>query len=146
MSQKIFMIWKQDFTLEGLDAITKESLVSHLGITLSGFGDDYLEARMPVDRRTIQPMGLLHGGASVALAETLGSIASMLCVEDSMKEMPVGVEINANHLRPVTKGYVTGKVSPIRIGRRLHVWNIDIRDEEGRLTCVSRLTIAVVGR
>ncbi|MCO6477872.1 MAG: hotdog fold thioesterase, partial [Phaeodactylibacter sp.] len=101
---------------------------------------------MPVDHRTVQPMGLLHGGASCVLAETLGSVASILCVEDMDKETVVGVEINANHLRPATKGVVKGRVSPVRIGRRLHVWNIEIKDEAGRLICVSRITIAVVPR
>ena len=121
-------------------------MVSHLGIEFTRIGDDYLEARMPVDHRTVQPMGLLHGGASCVLAETMGSVASFLCIEDPAKETAVGVEINANHLRPAIKGFVTGKVSPLRIGRKLHVWNIEIKDEEGRLICVSRITIAVVQR
>lgn len=121
-------------------------MVEHLGIAFTGFGDDFLEARMPVDHRTIQPMGLLHGGASCVLAETMGSVASFLCVEDHSRETVVGVEINANHLRPATQGFVTGRVAPLRIGRRLHVWNIEIRDETERLICVSRITIAVVAR
>jgi 1,4-dihydroxy-2-naphthoyl-CoA hydrolase len=137
-------IWKQDFTLEGLGVITQNTLVEHLGITFTAYGPDYIEASMPVDRRTIQPMGLLHGGASATLAETLGSVASVLCLPDPLKEQVVGIEINANHLRPATKGHVTGRVSPIRIGRRIHVWDIEIKDEEGQTTCVSRLTIAVV--
>lgn len=109
-------------------------------------GDDYLKARMPVDKRTVQPLGLLHGGANVVLAETLGSVASLLCLEDTNKQAPVGVEINANHLRSVSKGFVTGTVRAVKVGRRLHVWNIEIHDEEGRLTCVSRITVAVVER
>lgn len=121
-------------------------MVSHLGIEFTRIGDDYLEARMPVDHRTVQPMGLLHGGASCVLAETMGSVASFLCIEDPAKETAVGVEINANHLRPATKGHVTGKVSPLRVGRKLHVWNIEIKDEVERLICVSRITIAVVPR
>jgi 1,4-dihydroxy-2-naphthoyl-CoA hydrolase len=139
-------IWKQEFTLEGLQMISQNTLVDHLGIQFTGYGPDYLEASMPVDRRTIQPMGLLHGGASAALAETLGSVASVLCLPDPLKEQVVGVELNANHLLPATKGAVVGRVSPLRVGRRIHVWNIEIRDEEGEKICVSRLTIAVISR
>lgn len=140
------MTWKQPFGLEILNQTSQQTMVSHLDITFTGFGDDYLEARMPVDHKTIQPMGLLHGGASCVLAETLGSVASYLCIDDPTKETAVGVEINANHLRPATKGYVTGKVSPLKTGRKMHVWNIEIRDEEERLICVSRITIAIVPR
>ena len=121
-------------------------MVEHLNIEFTGFGDDFLEARMPVDHRTVQPMGLLHGGASCVLAETMGSVASFLCIEDVDQFAPVGVEINANHLRPATRGFVYGKVNPLRIGRKLHVWNIEIKDEDNRLICVSRITIAVVAR
>ncbi|MCB0520096.1 MAG: hotdog fold thioesterase [Lewinellaceae bacterium] len=140
------MIWKQSFDLPYLNRFFKNTLGENLGMEFSEMGDDYLIIKMPVDRRTVQPYGLLHGGASVALAETLGSVASTMCIEDLEKDMAVGVEINANHLRPVTKGYVYGKVAPIRVGRRMHVWNIEIRDEKERLVCVSRLTIAVIGR
>ncbi|MCB0598485.1 MAG: hotdog fold thioesterase [Lewinellaceae bacterium] len=140
------MAWKQPFTLEELNRTGLKTMVSHLGIEFTRIGDDYLEARMPVDHRTVQPMGLLHGGASCVLAETMGSVASFLCIEDPAKETAVGVEINANHLRPATKGHVTGKVSPLRVGRKLHVWNIEIKDEVERLICVSRITIAVVPR
>jgi 1,4-dihydroxy-2-naphthoyl-CoA hydrolase len=100
---------------------------------------------MPVDHRTKQPAGLLHGGASVALAESLGSIASALCIDTTTKS-PVGVEINANHLKSATSGFVTGKVTAIRRGQTLHVWNIEIRNEGGDLLCVSRLTVMVVDR
>lgn len=137
-------IWKQPFTLQGLQQISQQTMVDHLGIEFSGFGDDYLEATMPVDHRTVQPARLLHGGASVALAETIGSVASYMCIEDISTHMAVGVEINANHLRPATDGKVTGRVSPLRIGRKLHVWNIEIKDDKQQLICVSRLTIAVV--
>ncbi len=140
------MAWKQQFTLDTLNQTGRKTMVEHLGIEFTGFGEDFLEACMPVDHRTVQPMGLLHGGASCVLAETLGSVASVLCVEDMNKETVVGVEVNANHLRPATKGMVKGKVSPVRIGRRLHVWNIEIKDGAGRLICVSRITIAVVPR
>jgi 1,4-dihydroxy-2-naphthoyl-CoA hydrolase len=138
------MIWKQIFTVEGLNILSENTLVQHLGIEFTEFGDDYISARMPVDNRTVQPMRLLHGGASVVLAETLGSSAGMLCLEDLSLQSVVGVEVNANHLRSVRKGWVKGTCSPVRIGRSLQVWNIDIRDEQGRLCCVSRLTLAVV--
>lgn len=137
-------MWKFPFTLEGIQALSQNTMVDHLGIEFTGFGDDFLAARMPVDRRTTQPMGLLHGGASVALAETLGSVASALCLEDPAKQSPVGVEINANHLRPVREGFVYATCKPVRVGKTIHVWQIDIRDESGRLTCTSRLTIAIV--
>lgn len=137
-------MWKFPFTLEGLQSLSKNTMVDHLGIEFTGFGDDFIAARMPVDRRTIQPMGLLHGGASVALAETVGSVASALCLEDPTKQSPVGVEINANHLRAVREGFVYATCKPVRVGRTIHVWQIDIRDESGRLTCTSRLTIAIV--
>jgi 1,4-dihydroxy-2-naphthoyl-CoA hydrolase len=137
-------MWKFPFTLEGIQALSRNTMVDHLGIEFTGFGDDFITARMPVDRRTIQPMGLLHGGASVALAETLGSVASALCLEDPLKQNPVGVEINANHLRSVRDGFVYATCKPVRVGRTIHVWQIDIRDESGQLTCTSRLTIAIV--
>lgn len=140
------MIWKISPDLDALNASNKNTLNESMGVAFTEIGDDYLKASMPVDKRTVQPMGLLHGGANVALAETLGSVASLLCLEDPSKQAPVGVEINANHLRPVTKGYVTGTVKPVRVGRLLHIWNIEIHDEEGRLSCVSRITVAVVDR
>lgn len=117
-----------------------------MGIELTEIGPDYITARMPVDHRTKQPMGLLHGGASVLLAESLGSFASFLCIEDINRYMAVGVEVNANHLRPVTQGYVFGTARPVRLGRLIHVWNIEIFDEQDHLVCTSRLTIAVVER
>ncbi len=130
-----------------LQRTTKGTLLEHLGLTIEGVGDDWISLRMPVDHRTIQPYGILHGGASVALAESLGSLASVLCIEDPSTHTPVGVEINANHLRPVPDGqFVIGTLSPIRIGRRMHVWNIEIRDPQDRLVCVSRLTIMIVER
>ncbi len=140
------MIWKQPVNLELLAQVSQNTLAHNLGIEYTGYGDDYLEGRMPVDSRTKQPMGLLHGGASAALAETLGSIASLLCLEDPATHTPVGVELNANHLNSATEGYVYGTVKPLKIGRRLHVWNIEIKDEKQKLICVSRLTIAVIER
>lgn len=141
------MLWKQDHDAERLQQTMRGTLPEHLGLTLEGIGDDWISVRMPVDKRTIQPYGILHGGASVALAESLGSLASVLCIEDPSAHTPVGVEINANHLRPVPEGrYVIGTLSPIRVGRRIHVWNIEIRDPDDRLVCLSRLTIMIVER
>ena len=140
------MIWKQTMGLEGLNDTSKNTLVDHLGIEFIEIGDDYIKAKMPVDSRTVQPYRLLHGGASVALAETLGSVASVGVIEDLNKHMPVGVEINANHLHSATHGFVYGTTKPIKIGKRLQVWNIEIEDEEGKLVCVSRITIAVIAK
>lgn len=138
-------IWKNDFTLEGLNNGGKNCMVEHLGIEIIDFGDDYLTAKMPVDARTKQPMGLLHGGASVALAESLGSFASVLCV-DMSKQTVVGLEINANHLKSASSGYVYGTCKPVRVGRTVHVWNIEVKNEKEDLVCVSRLTVAVIDR
>ena len=140
------MIWKNPTTPEEVNEWSRRTLGESLGITCTVIGDDFIEATMPVDYRTVQPYGLLHGGASVGLAETLGSIASNFMLENPSSQMPVGVEINANHLRPATGGYVTGRVKPIRAGRRFHVWNIEIFDESDRLICVSRLTVTVVDK
>jgi len=136
-------IWKKDFGVEVLNQFNDTCLPGHLGIKIIEAGDNYLKASMPVDHRTKQPMGLLHGGASAALAETLGSVAGLLCVEDENKTI-VGVEINANHLRSARQGLVYGIVKPVRIGRTLQVWNIEITDEKERLLCVSRFTLAVI--
>jgi 1,4-dihydroxy-2-naphthoyl-CoA hydrolase len=140
------MIWKQPFTLERLNAMNANTLGENLGMEFTEIGEDYIVAKMPVDDRTVQPYRLLHGGASVALAETLGSVASTMCIDDLGKKMAVGVEINANHLRPATKGFVYGKVTPVRVGRSFHVWNVEIRDEKERLICAGRMTIAMVER
>ena len=106
-------------------------------------GEDFLRGTMPVDTRTLQPYGLLHGGASVTLAETLGSMAANLCLEDNTREQAVGIEINANHLRAVTSGIVTGTARPVHVGRNTQVWDIRIEDSQGRAVCVSRLTLAL---
>ncbi|MCB9080173.1 MAG: hotdog fold thioesterase [Lewinellaceae bacterium] len=141
------MIWKQPISLEHLNALSANTLSTHLGIEIIGYGDDYLQGRMPVDHRTVQPFRILHGGASVALAESLGSVASVLCLNRPEIEQAVGIEINANHLSSVREGgYVIGTVKPLRIGRRIHVWQIDITDENGKAICSSRLTIAIVER
>jgi len=139
-------IWKSRPTLEMMNEFNKNGMDAHIGIEFTEIGDDYLIAKMPVDQRTKQPMGLLHGGANVVLAETLGSVASVLCLEDRSKQSIVGVEINANHLRSVKSGFVHGKVTPIKLGRRLQIWEINIHDDEGRHTCVSRITIAVIDK
>jgi 1,4-dihydroxy-2-naphthoyl-CoA hydrolase len=118
-------------------------LASHLGIELTEIGPDYLRGTMPVDARTRQPFGLLHGGASVSLAETLGSMAANFCI-DTAKFYCVGQEINANHLRSARSGHVTGTARPIHLGSRSQVWDIRIEDEAGRLTCISRLTMSVI--
>ena len=132
-------IWKRN--LDNLPLPFNENMVTHLGIEITDQGDDCLIGTMPVDRRTIQPMGLLHGGASVVLAETLGSIAANLsCAEGYYC---VGLEINANHIRPVTGGQVTGTARAIHVGQSTQVWEIRLEDDRGRLTCISRITLAV---
>ncbi len=136
-------IWKKEFTLEGINNIIEPCMPHYLGIEFIEIGDDFLVAKMPVNERTRQPMGLLHGGASVVLAETIGSVAGILCVEEDNKTV-VGVEINANHLRSISKGNVFGTVKPVKIGRTLQVWNIEIKDGEGKMICVSRFTSAVI--
>ncbi|MBL7814265.1 MAG: hotdog fold thioesterase [Saprospiraceae bacterium] len=141
------MIWKIKPSIDILQQIGKNTLSDNLGIEMIDFGDDFLTAKMPVDHRTVQPFRILHGGASVALAETLGSVASVLTLEQGSKKQIVGVEINANHLSSAREGtWVFGTVKPIRIGRAIQVWNIEIKDEAGKLVCVSRLTCAVVER
>jgi len=138
-------IWHRQFTAGEVDEFQRDTMGSHLGIEVTDIGADYLEARMPVDGRTMQPDRILHGGASVALAETLGSVGGSMCI-DRERFQVVGVEINANHLRQATGGHVTGRASPIHLGRRTQVWNIEIRDDNERLVCVSRLTIAIIPR
>jgi 1,4-dihydroxy-2-naphthoyl-CoA hydrolase len=138
-------IWHSDVKLEHIVDRGANTLVDHLGMKLIEVGPDYLRASMPVDHRTRQVMGILHGGASVALAETVGSFAANMCV-DQTRLMCVGQEINANHLRPVSGGVVTATAKPYHIGSRSQVWHIEIHDERQRLVCVSRLTMAVVER
>lgn len=137
-------MFKNKVSLEVFNEMGENSIGGHIGIEFVEMGDDFLVAKMPVDMRTKQPFGLLHGGASVVLAETLGSLASFLCLEDPTKDKAVGLEVNANHLRSVTEGWVYGKVTPIHVGRRTHIWDIKITDENGKLVCVSRLTVAIV--
>ena len=138
-------IWKQPVTLDQLNAPSRNTMLDAIGIVFTEVGDDYLRATMPVDARTHQPYGLLHGGASAALAESLGSTGGMMVV-DITREIVVGIEINANHLRGVKSGTVTGTARPLHLGRSTQVWEIRIEDEQQRLVCVSRLTLAVVLR
>jgi 1,4-dihydroxy-2-naphthoyl-CoA hydrolase len=139
------MLWKQPLDLDFLNQQRFHTLNAALGITFTDFGDEYLTATMPVDDNTVQPFRILHGGANVCLAETLGSVASMLCIEDLSKFVPVGLEINANHLRSVKEGgMVTGTCTPVRIGRSIHVWQITIKDQFEQMTCISRLTVSIV--
>jgi uncharacterized protein (TIGR00369 family) len=131
-------------SVDALNALSRDTAIAALGIVFTEVGADFLRATMPVDVRTLQPYGLLHGGASVLLAETLGSSAGNLCVgEDAMV---VGIEINANHLAAVRGGLVTGTARPLHVGRSTQVWDIRIEDEVGRLACIARLTLAAVAR
>jgi len=136
-------IWFDAFPLEQARARGKGTLLEHLGIELMEAGDDWLRARMPVDGRTRQPAGVLHGGASVVLAETLASWAATFCV-DPAKFHCVGLEINANHLRPVAEGFVYGTARPLHLGRSTQLWDIRITNEDEKLVCVSRVTMAVL--
>lgn len=138
-------LWKSAVTLEQLNVLNRDTMMQAIGIVFSEIGDDYLCATMPVDARTHQPFGLLHGGASAALAETLGSTAGMLML-DPAQSVVVGLEINANHLRGVKSGTVTGTARALHVGRSTQVWEIRIEDEARRLVCISRLTLAVVPR
>ncbi len=134
-------IWKQDLSVERLRRIGENTAVSHLGIEFLEVGEDWLSARVPVNRQTCQPYGLLHGGVSVVLAETLGSCGAAFAVPDGTKV--VGLDINANHLRGVSEGWVTGVARAVHVGRSTQVWQIDLRDDAGKLCCVARLTVAV---
>lgn len=138
------MIWKQkEIGIEKLNAQSKNTMAAALDIRFTAVGDDYLQATMPVNHQTHQPYGLLHGGASAALAETLGSVASWLCV-DPEKQICVGIEINCNHVRGKKDGVVTGTARPLHIGATTHVWDIRITDERDKLVCISRLTVAIL--
>ncbi|WP_162048142.1 hotdog fold thioesterase [Vibrio taketomensis] len=134
-------IWKREIDLERLNLTSQNTLVEHLQIKYSEVGDDYICATMPVCSITHQPLGMLHGGASVVLAETLGSVAANFCVDE--ESYCVGLDINANHVRAMRNGQVIGKATPIHLGVSTQVWQINISDERGRLVCTSRLTIAV---
>ena len=139
------MIWKIQPSLEGLNASSQRTVVDHLGIVFTEVGDDYLVAEMPVDHRSVQPMRMLHGGVSCVLIETMGSVAGMLCVPNPGKDYIVGTEINASHLRGAPEGTkVSARVAPVRLGRRVQVWSVDISNEEGKLVCTGRITCQVM--
>jgi 1,4-dihydroxy-2-naphthoyl-CoA hydrolase len=138
-------IFKEGITLDKLNQLAKNTMAEHLAIEFIAMGEDSLEAKMPVDKRTHQPLGLLHGGASVALAETLGSVAAMCCV-DTEKQFCVGLEINANHIKSVREGFVRGVTKPIHVGKKTHVWEIRIVNNSDELICISRITMAVLDR
>ena len=135
-------LWKKPTTLALITASSANTAVSHLGIEFTEVCDDFLRARVPVDERTRQPFGLLHGGVSVVLAETLGSVGAYHASPEGW--MAVGLDINANHLRGATSGWVTGTARPVHIGRTTHVWQIDMVNDAGEMTCVSRITMAVL--
>jgi uncharacterized protein (TIGR00369 family) len=135
-------IWKKPITLSATNAMSANTAVSHLGIEFTEIGDDYLVARVPVDERTRQPFGLLHGGVSVVLAETLGSVGAYHAAPEGW--MAVGLDINANHLRSARSGWVTGTARPVHIGKTTQVWQIDMVNGDGELTCVSRITMAML--
>ncbi len=136
---------ENSFTLETLGDWCKQTMVEHLGIVFTHIGDDYLCAKMPVDHRTHQPMGLLHGGASVALAETLASVGAALQV-DLTKKACVGLEINANHIRSVRSGWVHGRAQALHLGRSTQIWEVKITSDAGELVCISRMTVAVIDK
>lgn len=139
------MMWKKETSVTELNSRFRHDLGSLLEIEFTEVGEDYLEARMPVTEKVHQPAGILHGGASVVLAETLGSVASGLLI-DAERYMAVGLEINANHLRPVKQGFVRGVCRPVHIGGKTHVWDIRLFDDRGKMNCISRLTVAVIPR
>ncbi|MEY3854702.1 MAG: 1,4-dihydroxy-2-naphthoyl-CoA hydrolase [Bacteroidota bacterium] len=139
-------MFNTSISLETLNSWGKGNMLEHVGIEFIELTPDYIKAKMPVDHRTKQPFGLLHGGASVVLAETMGSIASALSVENPDKQTGVGVEINANHLKSARGGFVIGTCTALRIGRTMHVYDIKIHDEEDNLICASRLTVAILQR
>jgi 1,4-dihydroxy-2-naphthoyl-CoA hydrolase len=136
-------IWFRPYKVEELQWMLKENMCEAIGIEITELTDDSIKGRMPVDHRTVQPMKILHGGASVALAESLGSIGSHLIIDIS-KYACVGLDINANHLRPASSGYVYAEARTIHIGKKTHVWSIEIKNEKGQMVCISRLTMAVI--
>jgi 1,4-dihydroxy-2-naphthoyl-CoA hydrolase len=140
------MIWfDKALSIEKLKPLGPGTMAEHFGIQWTEVGEDYIKAKMPVDHRTVQPYGLLHGGASCALAETIGSVGSAMIVDHS-KFYCVGLEINANHIRSAREGFVTGIAKPLHLGSTTHVWDIKIYDDKNKLVCVSRLTVAILSR
>ena len=138
------MIWFKNYTLDSLKSVRNTNMTAHLGFEFTELGPDFLKGRLPVDTRTTQPFGILHGGASCVLAESLGSVAAWMTI-DPDKFRAVGLEINANHIRAVTKGHVIGTCSPLHVGKRTQVWQTDIIEEDtGKRVCISRLTVAII--
>lgn len=138
-------IWFERPDADAINRLHEGTAVSHLGIVVTAIGDDYIEATMPVDERTLQPFGIMHGGASLLLAETLASLAGNNCV-DPARQHTVGVDVNASHVRAVRDGTVTGTVRPLHLGRKLHVWDVRVTDERGKAVCIARLTLNVMER
>lgn len=137
-------IWKQEFTLDGLNASCKNTLAAQIGLEFTDFSDDSLSAKMPVDYRTVQPMGILHGGASAALAETLGSVAAWLTIDDHQSQAAVGLNINTDHLRQVSSGFVRAIATPIKLGHKIQLWKIEIFNEKNQLISLSKLTMMII--
>ncbi len=137
------MIWAREYTVEEINGRPKGHIGDLIGIEFTEIGPDFISARMPVNEKTHQPYGILHGGASVVLAESLGSVASNMII-DSTKYIGVGLEVNANHLRPVKSGFVSGICKPVHIGGKTHVWDIRLYDDRGKMNCISRLTVAII--
>ena len=135
-------IWIKPMSLPLLNQLNAQTAAAHLGIEITEIGDDFLRGRVPVDERTRQPFGILHGGVSVVLAETLGSIGAFYACPEG--QHGVGLDINANHLRAATSGWVTGTARPIHRGRTTHVWQIELHNEAGEMTCISRITMAIL--
>lgn len=135
-------IFKRRLTAADINRMHEGTICELIGMEVTEIGPDYMRGRMPADRRTKQPMGIVHGGASVTLAETLGSVCAFMCTEPGMAA--VGLDINANHIRPVREGWVHGHCSAVHVGRTTQVWQIDLRDDQGRITCASRITMAVI--
>jgi 1,4-dihydroxy-2-naphthoyl-CoA hydrolase len=146
ISTKLFHLpmFNKNITLESLKDLDKNTIANLIGIEFLEIGENYVTARMPVDSRTHQPFGILHGGASVVLAESTGSMAAFLSLPDPLKQRAVGLDINANHIRAVKSGWVYARAVPIHIGRTTHVWEIKITTEDDKLVCISRLTMAII--
>jgi 1,4-dihydroxy-2-naphthoyl-CoA hydrolase len=138
-------MFQPEATVDRINAMSKNNMVEHLGIVFTEVGENHIKATMPVDHRTHQPYGLLHGGASVVLAETLGSVAAHFTI-DAKNQYAVGLDINANHIRSAKSGVVTGISRPIHVGRKTQVWEIKISDEQDKLVCISRITMAIVDK
>ena len=138
------MIWKHNPTPEMINGMNKNTLVSHLGIEITEVGKDFIRSKMPVDHRTRQPYGMLHGGASVVLSESVGSLATALTLQDFTKWSVLGIEVSASHLKSATQGFVFGTTKPVKLGKTLQIWQTEITDEEGKMICHSKLTTMIL--